>query len=170
MLFQWLQRSYSLPRTPKHHFLEIHQILLNFLKFHKIPWSFWNFTQISVLCGPWSARLFNPCFSLRKIKVSWRVADGWKHKMSWISLQIMKFPRILWNFIQSYNFLAFHEFSALRRWHAKTTVIPIVFQWLQRAHSSPGTPESDFPWKYWILTKKWGISWNLVRLSPRIGF
>ena len=112
--------------------------------------------------APWSARLFNPCFFLRNIKVSWRVADGWKHKISWISLKNMKFSTIAWNFIKSYNFLAFHQFSALRRWHAKRTVIPMVFQWLQRAHSSPGTPKSDFSWKYWILTKMMG---NLMKFG-----
>ena len=156
MLFQWLQRSYSLPSTPKHDFLEIHEFLCNFLKFHEISRNFWNFTQIPVLRTPWSARLFNPCFSPRNIKVSWRVADGWKHKIPWVSLKIMKFQKVPWNFINSYISSSFHHFSALRRWHAKRTVIPMVSQWLQRAHSSPGTPKSDFSWKYWILTKIMG--------------
>ena len=29
-----------------------------------------------------------------------------------------------------------------QRWHAKKTVIPMLFQWLQRSYSSPGTPKS----------------------------
>ena len=164
MLFQWLQRSYSLPGTPKQNFLEFHEILWNFVKFHGISWNFWNFTQIPVLRAPWSARLFNPCFFLRKIKVSWRVADGWKHKKSWISLKIMKVPEVPWIFINSYNFLAFHQFSALRRWHAKRTVIPMLFQWLQRSCFLPGHPKICFSWKYWFQTKILGIFMTICEI------
>ena len=164
MLFQWLQRSYSLPGTPKQDFLEFHEILWNFVKFHGISWDFCNFTQIPVLRAPWSARLFNPCFFLRNIKVSWRVADGWEHKNSWFSLKIIEFPKFSWNFINFINFHQFHQFSALRRWHAKRTVIPMVFQWLQRAHSSPGTPKSDFSWKYWFQTNFLGIYMKLCEI------
>ena len=144
-------------RAPQNmNFLEISEIPWNFHKFHDFLRNFWHFTQIWVLRAPWSARLLNPCFFLRNIKVSWRVADGWKHKKWWISLKITKVPEVPWIIINSYDSLAFHQFSALRRWHAKRTVIPMVFQWLQRAHSSPGTPKSDFSSKCWILTKIMG--------------
>ena len=145
------------PGHPKTCFFEIYEILLNFLKFDGILWNFWNFTQIPVLRAPWSARLFNPCFFLRNIKVSWRVADGWEHKNSWFSLKIIEFPEISWNFINFINFPQFHQFSALRCWHAKRTVIPMPFQWLQRSCFLPGHPKICFSWKYWFQTKILGI-------------
>ena len=80
------------------------------MKFHEIWWDFWKSTQISVLWAPWSARLLNPCFFLREIKVSWRVADGWKHKTSWISLKTNKFLWIPWNFMKIHEF---HTFSPI---------------------------------------------------------
>ena len=72
-----------------------------------------------------------------------------------------------WNFINFIECLQFHQFSGLRRWHAKRTVIPMLFQWLQRAHSSPGTPKSDFSWKYWFQTNFLGIFMKLGGIWPQ---
>ena len=162
MLFQWLQRSYSLPGIPKHDFLEIHENSWNLMEFHETSWSSWNFTQILVLGAPRSARLLNPCFFLRKIKVSWRVADGWKPKIPWNLWQIMKFPEASWFFINSRDFYAFLKISALQRWHAKRTVIPMLFQWLRPPHSSPDTPKSKISWNFVKIGK---TSWNFMKFS-----
>ena len=151
-------------------FLEFYEISLSFLKFHENSWNFWNLTKISDLRAPWGARLFKPCYFLRNIKVSWWVADGWKHKHSRFSLnfiKVLKFPR---NFIKSLKFLQFHQFSALRRWHAKRTVIPMVLQWLQRSCVLPGHPKTCFSWKHWFQTNILGFSWNFVKFASRIGF
>ena len=97
-------------------------LFLIFMEFHEISWNSVNFLeiyQIPVLRAPWSARLLNPCFFLRNIKVSWRVADGWKHKISWLSSEIMKFWEISWIFINSNDFHAFRKISVPQRWYAK---------------------------------------------------
>ena len=151
-------------------FLEFYEISWNFMKFHEISWNCWSFRKISVLRAPWGARLFNHCYFLGNIKVSLRVADGWKHKKSWFPLKWMKFPEFSWNLIIFMKFLQFHQVWATRRWHAETTVIPIVFQWLQRAHSSPGTPKSYFHENIGFELKFWGFSWNLVKFSSRMEF
>ena len=79
----------------------------------------------------------------------------------------MKFPEFSWNFINFMKFHEFHQVWAPRRWHAERTVIPMVFQWLQRAHSSPGTPKSDFSLKYWFRTKFLGIFMKFGEVWPQ---
>ena len=147
MLFQWLQRSYSLPGTPKQIFLEFHGILWNFVDFHEIFIKILKYYPNSGFAGSLECQALQPLLFPKEYQ-GFVKGCGWlKTQKTWISFKIMKLPEIPWTFINSYDFLAFHQFSALRRWHAKRTVIPMGFQWLQRAHSSPGTPKSDFVMK-----------------------
>ena len=158
-------------RAPQNmNFLEISEISWNLHNFHEISRNSWHFTQIWVLWAPWSARLLNPCFFLREIKVSWRVADGWKHKISWFSLEIMKLSQNPWNFINFHDFRVFRKISPPQRWQAKKTVIPMLFQWLQCSHSSPGTPESVFHENICSEPIFWGFSFNLLKFGCRISF
>ena len=46
--------------------------------------------------------------------------------------------------MELHNHLPFHKISALQRRHAKKAMIPMLFQWLERSYSSPGTPKSVF--------------------------
>ena len=43
----------------------------------------------------------------------------------------------------------------------------MVFQWLQRAHSSPGTPKSVFASKCWILTTIMGNFMKFCEIQPQ---
>ena len=157
MLFQWLQRSYSLAGSPKHDFSwnlwNTIKSTWNVMQFHE----FYDIYQNFGLASSPECQAAQPLLFLRKIKVSWRVADGWKHKISWFSLEIMKFQEVSWIFINPNDFHAFRKISAPQRWYAKTTVIPMLFQWLQCSYSCPGTPKSHFLSKYWFQTKCLGI-------------
>ena len=152
-------------RAPQNmNFLAISEISWNFHKFHEFPRNFWHFTQIWVLRAPWSARLLNPCFFLREIKVSWRVADGWKHKISWFSLEIMKLSQNPWNFINFHDFRAFRKISAPQRWQAKKDSISYAFSMVVVLIFLPGHGQIWFFTKILVPNQYFGhfheISWN----------
>ena len=64
----------------------------------------------------------------------------------------------------SQDFLQFHPIPTLQRRHAKRAVTPMLFPWLQRPHSCPRTPESDFQCKYWFQTKILSISMEFTEI------
>ena len=172
MLFQWLQRSYSLPGTPKHDFLEIHEALwffeisCNFMKFLKF---YPNFG----FAGSLECQALQPLLFPKEYQGFVKGCEWLKTQKSWISLKTIKFAEFSWNFISFITFPQFHQFSALRRWHAKRTVIPMHFQWLQRSCFLPEHPKICFSWISWNFMKFREISWDsmkFLKFYPNSGF
>ena len=118
---------------------------------------FQKFHQNFIFAGSLECQALQPLLFPREFQ-GFVKGCGWlKTQNIMILIKNDGFSEIPWDFIKSHDFRAFREISAPQLWHAKKTVIPIIFQWLQCSYSSPGTPKSDFLWKYWFQTKIPGI-------------
>ena len=123
-------------------------------------WFLWNFrkfaenNEISVnivklmdfhgFSGFGGSEPLRPWFWGRNIKVLWRVAGSRK---SWNFMEfhdLNESPQFLWNFLIFNGFHRIYKKSTVWRWHAKTQVIPMLFQWLQRSYALPGTSKHKF--------------------------
>ena len=162
MLFQWLQRSYSLPGIAKH---DISWNSWNFMKFREFSWNFMKFLEFYQNFGFGSSP---ECQAPQPLLFP-KENKGFVKGGGWLKTQnLMNFIRnyeISGNFmifINSYDFYAFLKISALQRRHAKRTVIPMLFQWLQPPHSPPGTPKTEIPWNSVKFNE---ILWNFMNFG-----
>ena len=161
MLFQWLQRSYSLPGTPKQDFS---WISWNFMKFREISWDFMKFLKFypnSGFAGSLECQALQPLLFPKEYQ-------GFVKGCGWLRTQkLMIFINNHWT---SGIFMKFHKFPPISPVFGPAVLArkkdsnSYAFSMVAALMFPPRAPQNMFSWKYWFQTKILGIFMKICEI------
>ena len=159
MLFQWLQRSYALPGTPKHEFSS------NFWNFMKLSWMSWIFMKLLIFYSNLGFASSLECQAAQPLLFP-KGNQGFVKGCGWLKTQ--NFMIFIRNYGISGNFMIFHKFiwilcisqdfgpAALAR---KKDSNSYAFSMVAAPSFSPRHP------KNWNFMNFCEISWNFMKIQ-----